>query len=425
MTENLPEPFEIARYIRAQLIKVRGSACFLRDSITRIQQHKALCRPVWKANWNHLEEPSILLPVIEQEVLMVKIDQKNVVFGVRKAVKRAAAVCLLLLLSSAFLTAAGHPESSQEPDAEESVMEAYNIAVFIPGVTAGSPIYEMLAEGAEKAAADYPHVDVNIIEGGFNQGEWQAKLSSIAAAGKHNLIVTSNPAMPEICSKISERFPNQKFLIFDGELSGNPNIYTLRYNQYQQAYIAGYLAGLVTSSSMEYANDEKKIGLIAGQEYPDMNQSILPGYTDGAEAAAGSISVDFRVVGNWFDASKSSELAREMIKDGADVLLPISGGANQGVLKVVKELDAYTLWYDSDGYDLAPGHVIGSTTIRQDKAAYEKIKLAVEGKLPFGTAETAGIEGKWITFIDDNPLYAEHVPETIRQKLQNAIDDMK
>jgi len=347
--------------------------------------------------------------------------------AVQQLMRMMLTAAVLVFLSAPQLFGAGQAESSgdaaEKPSAAASE-KPYRIAVFIPGVVAGSPIYEMLADGARRAADAYEHASVNIIEGGFNQGEWQPKLTSIAAAGKHELIVTSNPAMPEICSRISERFPDQHFLIFDGELAGNPRIYTLRYNQYQQAYMAGYLAGLVTSSSMEYANSQLKIGLIAGQEYPDMNQSILPGYTDGAQAAAGSsLKVDFRVVGNWYDAAKSSELAREMIQGGADVILPISGGANQGVLKAVQELGAYTIWYDSDGYDLAPGHVVGSTTIRQDRAAFEKISMAIEGTLPYGTAETAGVAGEWITFIDDSPLYRQHVPEDIRKAFKQAIEE--
>jgi len=335
--------------------------------------------------------------------------------GTSKRWSAAALTLLLVLTVPAGIAAAGRAEA---PD------DSYRIAVFVPGVTAGSPIYEMLAEGARRAADEFDHARANIIEGGTNQGEWPGKIASIAAQGDHDLIVTSNPAMPEIVNEVSQRFPDQKFVVMDGYLEGNPSIYTLRYDQYQQAYLAGYFAGLVTSSTMEFAGEQLKIGLVAGQEYPDMNQSILPGYREGAQDAAPGTEVDFRVVGNWYDASRGKELAREIISGGADVLLPISGGANYGVLEAAIEGDAYVIWYDTSGYHEAPGTVIGSTAIMQDTATYETVKAAIEGSLPFGSADKAGLQEGMVTFITDDPLFEEHVPEDIRRALISRMEEL-
>ncbi len=334
-------------------------------------------------------------------------------FSGTSAVLRIIMVIVVILMVPSLLAAGGIRETSE-----------YRIAVFIPGVTAGSPIYEMLAQGVQRAADEYDHVRANIIEGGTNQGEWADKIAAIAAQGAHDLIVTSNPAMPEIVNEISQQFPQQKFVVMDGFLEGNPSIYTLRYNQYQQAYLAGYFAGLVTASSMEQANSRLKIGLVAGQEYPDMNRSILPGFTDGAADAAGEIEVDFRVVGNWYDASRGKELARDMINAGADVLLPIAGGANYGVLEAAIEYGAYVIWYDTSGYSKAPGVIIGSTAIAQDESTYHTIVRAIEGDLPFGQADQAGISEHAVRFVDDDPLFSEHVPEQIRSALQERITQL-
>ncbi len=341
-------------------------------------------------------------------------------------IKRNRGVFITLFAAAAlFLSAAVFPTAVQAAGRSEASEERYRIAVFIPGVTAGSPIYEMLAKGAQRAADEFPHASANIIEGGTNQGEWLNKISAIAAQGDHDLIVTSNPAMPEIVQEVSLRFPTQKFIVMDGFLEGNPNIYTLRYDQYQQAYMAGYFAGLVTSSSMEYANSSLRIGLIAGQEYPDMNRSILPGYRDGAMDAAPGTSVDFRVVGNWYDASKGKELAREMISSGADVILPISGGANYGVLEAAIEQHAYIVWYDTSGYDKAPGVIIGSTAIHQDEATYQKVREAILGTLAFGTAEMGGIEDSLVRFVSDDPLFEQFVPAELREALLKRIGDLQ
>jgi basic membrane lipoprotein Med (substrate-binding protein (PBP1-ABC) superfamily) len=130
-------------------------------------------------------------------------------------------------------------------------------------------------------------------------------------------------------------------------------------------------------------------------------------------------------VGNWYDAAKAQELAREMIAGGVDVILPISGGANQGVLKAAKDSSIYLLWYDSNGYGKAPGTVLGSTAILQEKAAYEKTKEAIEGKIPFGEARIVGVEEGWIRFLNEDPLYREHVPENLRTRQAEIVEKLK
>ncbi|WP_319560814.1 BMP family ABC transporter substrate-binding protein [Marispirochaeta sp.] len=120
-----------------------------------------------------------------------------------------------------------------------------SIAVFVPGVVAGSPTYEMMVKGVQEAAKETPEVEISVIEGGVNQGEWLTKVSSLAASGRYDLIVTSNPAMPEICAEVSRSYPEARFLILDGHIEGNPSIFTFRFDQKEQGYLAGYFAGLV------------------------------------------------------------------------------------------------------------------------------------------------------------------------------------
>lgn len=334
----------------------------------------------------------------------------------RTGIKTLLLAAVMIIVSGAVLTAAGQEDQGEPP---------YRIAVFVPGIIADSPIYEMLADGARRAAEEHHNARIHVIEGGTNQGEWQGSISSIAAQGDHDLIVTSNPSMPEIVDEISQHFPEQKFIVMDGYLEGNPSIYTMRYNQYEQAYLAGYFAGLVTQSTMDWASPDAKIGLVAGQEYPDMTQSILPGYRDGANDAAPGTEVDFRVVGNWYDAAKGKELAREMISGGADVIVPISGGANFGVLEAAIDYQAYIVWYDTSGYSHAPGVVIGSTSIGQEQATYQAVTQAIEGTLPFGSADEAGIKEGFIQFVTDDPLFEEHVPEDIRNQLLERIEEFE
>jgi simple sugar transport system substrate-binding protein len=284
----------------------------------------------------------------------------------------------------------------------------------------GSPIYEMLAAGVNRAAAEQPDVTVTVIEGGFNQAEWEKRITALAASGIYGLIVSSNPSLPAIAQSVSVKFPEQQFLLLDGEVMGNPRIYSLRYNQREQAFMAGHIAALVTLG-MPAGEAARRVGLVAGQEYPAMNDIILPGYLAGARSVDPSFTVDFRVVGNWFDAGAGASLAADMIRGGVAVILCIAGGANEGVVQAAFEAGAKAVWFDTNGYGIRPGTVVGSSVLHQDKAAYEQTKRYLEGTLPFGRAEMVGVSDGFVDFVEDDPRYAGAVSPEIRSKQAELV----
>ncbi|GHV32022.1 BMP family ABC transporter substrate-binding protein [Spirochaetia bacterium] len=298
-----------------------------------------------------------------------------------------------------------------------------SIGIFIPGVMSGSPIYEMLAQGVQRAAAETSGVIATVIEGGYNQAEWESRVTSMAASGDYNLIVSSNPSLPAIAAEVSTKFPKQYFLLLDGELAGNPGIYTMRYNQREQAYMAGHVAALVSQASDP--RSAMRVGLVAAQEYPAMNNIILPGYRDGAQAVNPAFTVDFRLVGNWFDAERGAEIAEDMILGGVKVILCIAGGANEGVLKAASERGAKVVWFDINGYSLHPGTVVGSATLHQEQAAYEQTVRYLAGNLPFGSAEVVGVADGYVDFIEDDPNYIAAVSPEIRKAQSSLIERIR
>jgi basic membrane lipoprotein Med (substrate-binding protein (PBP1-ABC) superfamily) len=314
-----------------------------------------------------------------------------------------------------------------QPAAAGAAQEAgsFDIAVFVPGVAAGSPLYEQMVEGTQRAAAEHPGVTVKVLEAGFNQAEWGEKMTSLAATGQYELIVTSNPAMPELCAEVAGRFPGQRWLCLDGYLEGNPQLHTLLYNQIEMTYFSGYLAGLVTQSAMSGANPALKVGMVVAQEYPALTKMIKPGYELGLRAVNPEITVDYRLIGNWYDANKAADLAGSMIDAGADVILTVSGGANEGVIKACQERGKYVLYVDGSAYQLAPGTIVGCSVLHQSRAAYERVKMAVEGRLRYGEAEVVGVKEGYVDFDDRDPLYLQSVPEGLRQKMAVVIRKLR
>ncbi len=300
------------------------------------------------------------------------------------------------------------------------------VAVFVPGLVSGSPIYEQLVAGVEKAVAEIPGATCKVVEAGFNQAEWQAKLAALAATGEFDLIATSNPALPELCKKVVADFPAARFFVADAWLPGAERIHTVLYNQYEQGYIVGYLAGLVTTSGLPGANPEKKAGLIVAQRYPTLDELIEPGFAAGLAAAAPGAALETRVIGNWYDANKAAELAGNLIDGGVDVLLPIAGGAGQGAVSAAKARGRYAVWFDGNGYGAAPGTVLGCAILRQDRLVYEKVKalLAPGGAALYGKAEIVGAKEGYVDFDDSGAAY-KALPETIRRPFEERLSALR
>lgn len=331
--------------------------------------------------------------------------------------KKFYLILLVLVLSLSTIFANGTKEVKDD--------KKMSVLVYVTGVTEGSPSYELLVEGAQQFASDYEDVKIKVYEAGFNQAEWKSQLLELVASGDYNLVITSNPSLPEICAEVGKDFPSMKFIVTDAFLDGNNQIRTYLFNQYEQSFILGYLAGLVTESDMEYANNAKKIGFIASQEFPVLNKHMVPGFIDGAHLVDSDIQLDFRIIGNWYDANKCAELASNMIDSGVDVFVSIAGGAEQGLLKTAEEKGAYVVHYDTDIYASPKGYVIGCGVLGQKELVYKALTDAYNNSIQYGKATIEGLQEGYINFNDKNPIYSEVLSQNVKTKFDSFLNDFR
>jgi len=325
----------------------------------------------------------------------------------------------ILLLITVIFTSSCIKSSKQEG--------SLSVLVFITGVLAGSPTYEMMAEGALEFAQSHENVTVKIYEAGTNQAHWEEQLGEMVSSGEYDIVIGSNPSLPQICVNTAKLFPDIKFIITDAHYEGHPQIRTYFYNQYEQSLLLGYLAGLITISDMRYANSQKKIGFIAAQEYPLLTMHMVPGFLEGAKLADSEIELDFRVIGTgamaWVDANKAAELASAMMNAGVDVFTSIAGGASQGLIKTAVEKGAYIVWYNINAYSAAPGIIVGCGIMEQKKLVTEILNDIMEGKIQYGVSQTLGVRDGYLGFITEDAGYKNNIPDGIREKFENFISE--
>ncbi|MBN2626244.1 MAG: BMP family ABC transporter substrate-binding protein [Spirochaetales bacterium] len=319
----------------------------------------------------------------------------------------------MFVFSLAILSGAGKNETIPS--------SVYTIAVYVPGVLDGSPTYEQMDRGVRKAAESL-NIPVTTVEAGFNQGEWKDRLAALASEGAYSLIVTSNPALSSLCREVKESFPAQQFLVLDGENKADDSQAVFAYNHREQAFLAGFLAAQSALSDLKNLSGEFKLGLIAGQTYPDMEKSIIPGYEMGMKSVDPRFTLDFRVVGNWYDAAKGTELAESMYRNGVDVILPIAGGANQGVITAAKKMGKYIVWFDSPGTEAAPGVILGSAVLKQEMAAEEMVLGLMKGNMEQGDIKEGNIQNGYVLLDQTEEAYLKYVPEEVQEKVSFLME---
>jgi simple sugar transport system substrate-binding protein len=326
----------------------------------------------------------------------------------------------IFLLLSVFFTFGCERKSAQSRTGDN-----LSALVFITGVIAGSPTYELMAEGALEFALAHPNVNIKIYEAGTNQAEWETQLAEMVSGGEYDVVIGSNPSLPEMCANVAKMFPNQKFIITDAQYDGHPQIRTYLYSQYEQSLFLGYLAGLITTSSMPHANSQKRIGFIAAQEYPLLTKQMIPGFLEGARLVDPQIELDRRIVGSWGDPNRTAELASAMMDSGVDVLTAIAGGSAQGMIKTAVERGAYIVWYNNNVYNLAPGVIAGCGIMEQKKLVMEIFEDVLAGRMIYGISQTLGVKEGYLGFLSEDSGYRDSLPANIRERFDSFMDDLR
>ena len=301
---------------------------------------------------------------------------------------------------------------------------SYSVAIMVTGEVGGNPIYEMMVNGA-KAAAEEAGFNLKVVEGGYNFANWEPNVISLASTGQYDLVVTFTEGMPRSVEKVAKMFPNQKLALLDGIAADLPNVFSLGFKDEEMTYLAGSFAGLVTISDMPGANEDLKVGLLAGDIYPAMTDRMKPAYENGAKSINENIDVVFSAAGSWSDPNKGEELSQAQLSQGVDIILTVAGGTGVGAIQAAGNSGNYVIGVDSNYINMAPDTILACTLKNADIAMKNVLVRACKGELPFGTSERWGIKEGAIGFTFDDPDYIKNVPQDIRDEMLKIFESLK
>lgn len=227
-----------------------------------------------------------------------------------------------------------------------------------------------------------------------DQSQIQQNLETIVS--KDEMAVTVGFKMMDAVKLVATANPEKKFLLVDGVVD-LPNVKNVLFKEHEGSFLLGVIAGMMTKTN--------KIGFIGGMEGEVIGR-FESGFAAGVMSVnpeAGKLLVPqgnakhgefVSYAGNFSDAGKGKEIAKEMYGRGADVIYHAAGGVGIGLFDAAQEVKKYAMGVDSDQALLLPDKadvILVSMLKRVDVAVYNAVKSYIDGTFKNGV-ENLGLK---------------------------------
>jgi basic membrane protein A len=178
-----------------------------------------------------------------------------------------------------------------------------------------------------------------------------------AVASGCGFVLTVGYELAPATEKAAKANPTIDFALVD-ETVDAPNVKPIVFDTAQAAYLAGYLAAGVSTTH--------KVGTFGGGNQPPVTL-FMDGFADGVtkynEVHHASVEVlgwnkaeqDGSFTGDFEDTTKGYNLAKSLLDQGADVILPVASQVGEGAASAILDAGHGSLiWVDNDGYNTLP-----------------------------------------------------------------------
>lgn len=243
--------------------------------------------------------------------------------------------------------------------------------------------------------------------------------------------------LEDTIQEAAEANTDLNFALIDSTFSdadGNPvtvdNAKPLVFNTAEAAYLAGYVAAATSESG--------KVGTFGGIQIPSVT-IFMDGFSDGVKKYNEDNKKDVKLLGwnkekqdgsfsgDFENQGQGQELTKQLISQGADVIMPVAGPVGLGAAAAAKEAkDVKLVWVDSDGYESTEyGDIILTSVVKEIANAVEDtIKEGKEDKFsaePYvGTLKNEGVG--LAPFHDFDSKVPDKVKKQVEDLKQQIID---
>jgi basic membrane protein A len=320
----------------------------------------------------------------------------------------------------------------------------YKVALLLNGNLGDKSFFDSAHEGLQKLKDELgdDEFSFKVVEMGAtpaDEGAWEPTLMNYCESREYDIIIVGTWQMSSSLSNAAERYPDQKFILFDEifdfdtfnskfiEGQAPQNIYNVLYKSNEVSFLVGATAAMMTSDSNMNMIDSsnKKIGFIGGMETAFIHDHLI-GYLQGAKYIDSDIEIAIDYIENFYDSAAGKDLAIRQYADGVDVGFNVAGGAGLGQIEAAYDTGKWAFGIDANQATLLPNMAnnIPTSAIKNiGNSLIRAIKLDINGYLKYGIIELVGLKEGCVGLVKDSH-YENTIPKYIRETVDKLESDI-
>lgn len=329
--------------------------------------------------------------------------------------KSVLSLFLLFAILAGALSACAPQQAAEQ--------KTQRVVYLINGALGDNAFYDSGKAGIDNLAKQYG-VETRTIECNFDAGKYEPSLQ--AAVDYADVIFVISYGFEDQLKAIADKYPDKIFVNIDTVVE-NPKktITSVDFIEEESAYLAGVVAGMVTTdTSIKNVNPEKIIGVVGGDVDPVVSAFVFA-YENGAKSVDPEIKVEKKSLGGaWDDSAKGKQAALQLYDLKADVVFQVAAAAGIGVLQAARERELYAIGVDTNQNDLEPGFVIASDVKNVGKAIEDVYKTIHDGTYKAGEVLQYGLAkgGVDIALEAKVPVLPQSIIDKVMALRQQIID---
>lgn len=297
------------------------------------------------------------------------------------------------------------------------------VLLIVNGALGDKSFFDSANRGIDMIKQKYgDKVETRVLEVGDDPTKWEPALLD-ASEQDWSLIIAGTFSISETLGEVAKQYPDKKYILYDAALpfedGGFDNVYSIQYKQNEGSYLGGVLAAELLKSGTLAADTGTALGFLGGMDIPVIND-FLVGYIAGAQSVTPDIKVAVSYAGSFTDAAKGKELGLAQYRAGVGIGFTAASQAGLGQLAAAKETGKYVLGVDSDQEAIfaqsdpaIAAQVISSVLKNVDVSLLRAYDQFVEGKLPFGTAQSVGLTEGAVGLVETGNMAKLATPEVL------------
>jgi len=196
-----------------------------------------------------------------------------------------------------------------------------------------------------------------------------------------NLVIAAGFLLGDTMKKYAKQFPKVDFAITDDSASavgGLKNEIGITYGTPEAGCLVGVLA-----AKQAAAMGKKIIGAVGGIKIPPVD-TYIAGYQYCANKAVPGTKTLVQYSNSFTDESACSNVAQNLIGQGAEVIFQVAGLCGDGALKEASKLGKWGIGVDADEYAVAK-NILTSALKKTDVGVEHAIQDSFHNHFPGGT----------------------------------------